>query len=533
MIRLSNIKYPLEQEITNDSLKNIVCKMLKTNINNILNIKIAKKSIDAREKRGGFYVLALDVDIKDENKYLKIKDVSKTEPFKYHIPKIKYNKSPVVIGFGPSGLMAGLILARSGLNPIIIERGKSVYERSKDINNFWKNGKLDENSNVQFGEGGAGTFSDGKLTTGIKDYRCRVLLEEFVKASAPEEILYNAKPHIGTDRLITMVKNMREEIISLGGQVLFEHKMIDLLTKDNFVTGVTIENLKTKEIFDIDTDNVVLAIGHSARDTFELIDSKNHPIEKKPFAVGVRIEHSQNFINNAQYGKFACYLPPADYKLSVRLPNNRGAYTFCMCPGGYVVNASSEKDRLVTNGMSYFSRSGNNANSALLIEVYPDDLDNNYILSGVDFQRALEHKAFIAGGSNYFAPVQKIGDVLKGIPSTSIGDIEPTFKPGVTPSDFREIFPDFIYNSIRLGIIEMDKKIKGFGDENGLLTAVESRSSSPIRIIRDKESLQSIKYKGLYPCGEGCGYAGGIVSAGVDGIKCAEAIINRLSNIKN
>ena len=528
MIRLSNIKYPLQKEITINDLTTIVCKILKTNKENILNIKISKKSIDAREKRGGFYVLALDIDVKNEKSFLKIKDVSKIEPFTYIIPKKSCTKSPVVVGFGPSGLMASLILARAGLKPIVIERGKSVYERSKDINTFWKSGKLNETSNVQFGEGGAGTFSDGKLTTGIKDYRCRVLLEEFVKASAPEEILYTAKPHIGTDRLITMVKNMREEIISLGGKVLFEHQMIDLIIKDDCITGVSIKNLKDDTTFNIDTDNVVLAIGHSARDTFELIKSKNHPIEKKPFAVGVRIEHSQDFINKSQYGKFACFLPPADYKLSVRLPNNRGAYTFCMCPGGYVVNASSEKNRLVTNGMSYFSRAGKNANSALLVEVYPNDLPDDDVLSGIAFQRDLEHKAFIEGGSNYFAPVQKIGDILKDIPSTSINNIEPTFRPGVTPSDFRKIFPNFIYDSIKLGIIEMDKKIKGFGDENGILTAVESRSSSPIRIIRDKESLQSIKYKGLYPCGEGCGYAGGIVSAGVDGIKCAEAIIDSI-----
>lgn len=528
MIRISNVKYPLEKEITESNLKDIVSKILKANVLDILDIKINKKSIDAREKRGGFYVLALDVNIKNENKYLKLKDISKVESFIYHIPKKQIDKNPVIVGFGPAGLMSALILARSGLKPIVIEQGKSVDKRSKDINTFWKTGKLNENSNVQFGEGGAGTFSDGKLTTGIKDYRCRVLLEEFVKASAPEEILYNAKPHIGTDKLITMVKNIREEIISLGGQVLFEHKMIDLLTKDNIVIGVSVKNLKTNEIFNIDTNNVILAIGHSARDTFELINNKSHPIEKKPFAVGVRVEHSQEFINNAQYGKFACFLPPADYKLSVRLPNNRGAYTFCMCPGGYVVNASSEENRLVTNGMSYFSRSGKNANSALLIEVYPSDLDDNDILSGVKFQRELEEKAFLAGGKNYYAPVQKIGDILKGIESTSIGNIEPTFKPGVTPSDFKNIFPSFIYESIRLGIIEMDKKIKGFANENGLLTAVESRSSSPIRIIRDKETLQSIKYKGLYPCGEGCGYAGGIVSAGVDGIKCAEALINSL-----
>lgn len=528
MIKISNIKYPLQKQITKEDLIQIVCDFLKIDKKNILNVTISKKSIDAREKRGGFYVLALDVDVKDENKYLKLKDVTKITPFVYKTTKKQSDKSPVVVGFGPAGIMASLILARAGLNPIVLERGKKVCERKKDIDTFWQTGELDENSNVQFGEGGAGTFSDGKLTTGIKDFRCKVLLEEFVKAGAPEEILYNAKPHIGTDKLINMVKNIREEIIQLGGTVLFDHQMTDLLTQNNNVTGVSVKNLKTDEIFNINTDNVVLAIGHSARDIFNLMVQKNHPMEKKPFAVGVRIEHSQNFINNAQYGKFACYLPPADYKLAVRLPNNRGAYTFCMCPGGYVVNASSEKNRLVTNGMSYFDRGGDNANSALLIEVYPEDLDDNDILSGVKFQREIEEKAFLAGGSNYFAPVQKIGDILKQQPSTTVGNVKPTFKPGVTPSDFRKIFPDFIYNSIRLGILEMDKKIKGFADEEGILTAVESRSSSPVRILRHKDTLQSLKYNGLYPCGEGCGYAGGIVSAGVDGIKCAEAIIEKL-----
>ncbi|MDE6182008.1 MAG: FAD-binding protein [Eubacteriales bacterium] len=511
--------------MTIEKLKHKVSKILNTKIDNIKNLKINKKSIDAREKLGGFYVLALDIEIENEKKYLNIKNVEKVQPFSYEIPKRKFEKSPVIIGFGPAGLMSALILARSGANPIVIERGKCVEERSKDINKFWKTGTLNENSNVQFGEGGAGTFSDGKLTTGIKDFRCRVLLEEFVKASAPEEILYMAKPHIGTDKLITMVKNMREEIISLGGQVLFEHKAINLISENNCIKGVSVENLKTGEIFDIKTNHIVLAIGHSARDTFEMIKQIEHPIEKKSFAVGVRIEHSQELINNNQYGKFACYLPPADYKLAVRLPNRRGAYTFCMCPGGYVVNASSENKRLVTNGMSYYSRSGENANSALLIEVHPEDLDSDDILSGVKFQRDLEEKAFIAGGSNYYAPVQKIGDLLKEQPSTNIGNIKPTFKPGVTPCNFKDIFPEFIYQSIKLGIIEMDKKIKGFADENGLLTAVESRSSSPIRILRD-ENFQSVKFKGLYPCGEGCGYAGGIVSAGVDGIKCAEAILN-------
>lgn len=525
MLRLSNIKYPLENEICIENLKNKVAKILNSKKENIKNLKIAKKSIDAREKLGGFYVLALDIDIENENKYLKIKNVEKIEPFNYTIPKKTFEKSPIVIGFGPAGLMCALILARSGAKPIIIERGKCVEERSKDINKFWKTATLNENSNVQFGEGGAGTFSDGKLTTGIKDYRCRVLLEEFVKASAPEEILYNAKPHIGTDKLIAMVRNIRREIISLGGQVLFEHKAINLITKDDCINGVCVENLKTGDIFDIQTNHIVLAIGHSARDTFKMIKEIGHPIIKKPFAVGVRIEHSQQLINNKQYGKFACYLPPADYKLALRLPNRRGAYTFCMCPGGYVVNASSEKNRLVTNGMSYYNRSGENANSALLVEVHPEDFGSDDVLAGISFQRDLEEKAFIAGGSNYYAPVQKIGDFLKELPSKDIGNIKPTFKPGVTPADFKSIFPNFIYESLRLAIIEMDKKIKGFADENGLLTAVESRSSSPIRILRN-ENFESVKFKGLYPCGEGCGYAGGIVSAGVDGIKCAEAIIS-------
>lgn len=526
MLKLSNIKYPLEKEIKKEELEKIVAKTLKVRPQDIKNLKINKKSIDAREKKGGFYVLALEFDISNENKYLKFKDISKVEPFTYEIKKKNYKKSPVIVGFGPSGLMAGLILARAGLKPIILERGKNVDERKKDIDIFWEQGKLNINSNVQFGEGGAGTFSDGKLTTGIKDFRCRVLLEEFVKVGAPEDILYKAKPHIGTDKLIDMVKNIRKEIIALGGTVLFEHMMTDIEIIDNKVKSVMAKNLNTNKEINIETDYLVLAIGHSARDTFKLIVEKDFNIERKPFSVGVRIEHKQEFINNSQYGKFACYLPPADYKLAVKLPNRKGAYTFCMCPGGYVVNSSSEENRLVTNGMSYYSRGGENSNSAILIEVYPEDLESSDILAGVKFQRELEEKAFLEGGSNYFAPVQTVGDILKERPTTALGDIKPTFKPGVKLADFRNIFPSFIYDSLRLAILEMDKKIKGFADENAILTAVESRSSSPIRILRDKESYVSLKYKGIYPCGEGCGYAGGIVSAGVDGIRCAEAILN-------
>lgn len=523
MLRISNIKFPLHEELNNSALLKKAAKILKVKVDEILSVKLAKKSIDARERLGGFYVLALDVEILKEDRFLDLKDVSKVQNFSYNLPKSSLKSRPIIVGFGPAGMMCALFLAKAGARPIVIERGKSVHQRAKDINLFWEEGKLDLNSNVQYGEGGAGTFSDGKLTTGIKDFRCRLLLEEFVKAGAPEEILYLAKPHIGTDRLIPMVENIRNQILSLGGEVLFEHKLTDIITKDNSVIAIKV---KSKETFEIPTENLVLAIGHSARDTFEMIHKKGHPILQKPFAVGVRIEHKQSLINNHQYGKFACFLPPADYKMAIHLPNKRSAYTFCMCPGGYVVAAASEKGRLVTNGMSYFSRGGENANSALLIGVYPQDFGTEDVLAGVRFQRMLEESAFKEGGGNYFAPVQKIGDFLQGIASTEIKNITPTYKPGVTPADFKNIFPEYIYTSLQLGIKEMDKKIKGFADENGIITAVESRSSSPIRILRD-DNFESTLFKGLYPCGEGCGYAGGIVSAGVDGIRCCEAILKK------
>lgn len=528
MIRVSNIKYPLEKEVTEKELLIKISKLLKISIDSIQDFRIHKKSIDAREKVGGFYVLAVEFNLPNEEKYIKLKNITKVEPFSYVIEKKSSATRPVIVGFGPSGMMAGLVLARSGVNPIIIELGKEVSKRKEDIKNFWDNGIFNKNSNVQFGEGGAGTFSDGKLTTGIKDIRCRFILEEFVKASAPEEILYESKPHIGTDNLINMVKNIREEIISLGGEVLFEHKMIDLLVDDTKILGVTVENLENAKRFDILTDNVILAIGHSSRDTFELLKQKNHPMERKPFAIGVRIEHKQKMINNNQYGKFAKYLPPAEYKLAVRTTNNRGAYTFCMCPGGFVVNSSSEENRLVTNGMSYYKRYGKNANSALLVEVYPEDFGSDDILAGIEFQRKLEEKAFIAGGSNYNAPTQKLDDFLKGVPSTELGEIKATFKPAVTPTNLKDILPEFVYETLKLAIIDMDKKIKGFANPDAILTGIESRSSSPLRILRDKSTYQSLKYKGLYPCGEGCGYAGGIVSASVDGVHCAENILQLL-----
>lgn len=521
MIRLSNIKISVDITPTSELLKAKAERILKSKINGI---RIAKKSIDARDKSNVHYIFAIDIDIKNENKYLKYKNVSKTPVYKYIIPTSELSKRPVIVGFGPAGMFAGLILAYSNAKPIILERGYCVEKRQRAIDKFHLTGVLDTKSNVQFGEGGAGTFSDGKLTTGISDERCRYVLEKLVEFGAPEEILYLAKPHIGTDILINVVRNIRNEIIKFGGEVLFEHKMTDIIINNNKVKTVVAENNTETKYFD--TDNVILAIGHSARDTFEKLNSLNIQMIQKPFAMGVRIEHSQSRINNAQYGKFSKFLPAADYKLTAHLPNGRSAYTFCMCPGGVVVAAASEENMVCTNGMSYHSRNGENANSALLIGIQPEDFGSDDALAGMYLQRELERRAFIAGGSNYNAPVQTVGDLLQGQKTTELGSVKSTYKPDVTPSNFKEIFPEFMYESFQLAIRAMDKKIKGFADSDAVMTAVESRSSSPIRILRNKEDFNSVNIKGLIPCGEGCGYAGGIMSAAVDGIKCAEAILN-------
>lgn len=526
MLRLSNIKFSVIDLIKKDEIKELkikVSKILKIKINEFNYFKISKKSIDARDKKNVVYIYSVDFKLNNENKFLKIKDISKIEPFNYMVKNVKSEISPVIVGFGPAGMMAGLILAKAGLKPIIIERGKKVDDRKKDVDNFWQTGILNINSNVQFGEGGAGTFSDGKLTTGIKDKRCRVVVEEFVNAGAPEEILYLSKPHIGTDNLVTVVKNIRQKIENLGGKILFQNKLIDIVEKDEVLKSIIVED--SAKTYEINTNKLILAIGHSARDTFEMLNKKLF-IEKKPFSVGVRIEHLQKNINEAQYGEFAKYLPPADYKLFSHLSNGRGAYTFCMCPGGVVVAAASEENHIVTNGMSYYKRDNKNANSALLIEVYPSDFMLESPLAGVKFQRELEKKAFILGGSNYNAPAQKIGDFFNNKKTISFGRVFPTYKPGVTGTNLKELFPGFIYNSIGLALEEMDKKIKGFADYDSVMTAVETRSSSPIRIVRNNNFYSNIK--GIIPCGEGCGYAGGIISAAVDGIKCAEAIINSI-----
>jgi uncharacterized protein len=525
MLRISNIKLRADFEPSkeNELLAQKVQKLLRVKQDKILSFKISKKSIDAREKHNILLVYSVDVEIENEKSFLGIKNVSSIEPIEYVTKKTKKATRPVVVGSGPAGLFCALVLAESGLNPIVVEQGMDVDQRKIAVEKFWKYGVLETNSNVQFGEGGAGTFSDGKLTTGIKNTRIPKILKEFVEAGAPKEIAYLSKPHIGTDILITVVRNIRKKIIQLGGEVRFETKMQELMIENGEVRGVLLERHGKTEA--METDAVVLAIGHSARDTFYMLKDLGVDMIPKPFAVGVRIEHHQKDIDLQQFGSFANnpLLGASDYKLNAHLLNGRGVFTFCMCPGGHVVAAASEKNSVVTNGMSYSARSGENANSALLVSVTPNDF-NGDVLAAVEFQRKLERKAFELGGRNYFAPVQLVGDFLENKGSKQLGDIIPTYTPGVTPTDLRECLDEFIIESLKDGLRVMDKKLAGFIKHDAVLSAVESRSSSPVTIKRNPLTFES-NIKGLYPCGEGAGYAGGITSSAVDGIKCAEAIM--------
>lgn len=519
MIRITDLKLPVDG--TEGQLKKKAAKALGITVEALLEIKIFRRSLDARKKDQIHYVYVLDVVVADEKKVLskaKGKNISQTPDLSYAFPqgKAECRKRPVVVGFGPGGMFAALLLAEMGLKPIVLERGGDVESRKKAVSLFWEEGRLDTENNVQFGEGGAGTFSDGKLTTRIKDPRCRKVLEEMVEAHAPEEILYDAKPHIGTDLLRGVVKGIREKIISLGGEVYFFAKVTDILVEGNQVKDVTLANGEK-----IETDDVILAIGHSARDTFEMLHKKGVYLEQKPFAMGVRIEHPQKMINFAQYGDGAAKLPPADYRLTYTTKKGRGVYTFCMCPGGYVVAAASEEGRLAINGMSEHARDGENANSALLVQVFPKDFGSDHPLEGMYFQRRLEEKAFALGGGDYTAPIQSVGAFLGTSKENQM--VCPTYRPKTKEGNLDEIFPPFMTEAMREAIPEMGKRLKGFDREDAVLTAVESRSSSPVRILRNGDGV-SPWAKGLYPIGEGAGYAGGIVSAAVDGILAAENI---------
>lgn len=532
MIKISNIKMSLKD---NDiSLKDFIIKKIKLKYNDIKSIKILKESIDARNKSDIKLIYTLVIDFFDENKCINILKKSKLtysiyKEKKYIYPEKgeeKINNRPIIIGTGPCGLFCGLILAQMGYKPILLERGKMVDERDKDIKKLWKDRILNEESNIQFGEGGAGTFSDGKLTTLIKDRfnRSKKVLEEFVLAGAKEEILYKNKPHIGTDILKEVVVNLRNEIINLGGEVRFSSKVTDLILDNSNIKGVIV-NDDEKIVSDI----VVLAIGHSARDTFQMLYNNKVHIKQKPFAIGARVEHKQSLINRAQYGELkSSKLKAADYKLSYHSDNGRSAFTFCMCPGGEVVLASSERDMIVTNGMSENSRDKVNSNSALLVNVNVDDFESNHPLAGVEFQRKWERKAFLAGGSNYNAPAQYLKDFLNGVDSIKGNNknIEASIRPDITLTNLDKCLPKYVISTMREAIIDFDKKLKGFNNEDAILIGVETRSSSPIRIERDDDYI-STSINGLYPAGEGAGYAGGIMSAAIDGIKIAEKIISK------
>ena len=520
MKSINNIK--IYKDLDLETLIKYVCKKYHIIYEDILDCHIIKKSIDARDKNNIHYLYNIALNLKNEKKYSKLDEYKE---FKLPNINISSNNSlkPIIIGAGPSGLFAALTFIKNGIKPIIIEQGKKVEDRKKDVDLFIKTGKLNINSNIQFGEGGAGTFSDGKLTSGINNPLCNIVLQDFHKFGAPKQILYLSKPHIGTDNLIKIISNIRSYIIENGGQFLFNSKLTDLHIKNNKIQSITYVN-DNKE-YNISASNLILAIGHSSRDTFYKIYNKGLHMESKNFSVGVRIEHLQKNINLSQYGnKTTLKLPPAEYKLVYHdKSTNRSCYSFCMCPGGTVMASSSDENTVVTNGMSVFKRNGTNANSAILVNVTPNDFSSSNPLAGIDFQKQLEEKAFIAGGKNYYAPIQKVGDYINNTLSYNFGSVLPTYLPGTTFYNLNEILPNFVNITMKKALLYFDKQIHGFANPDALLTGLETRSSSPVKIVRGENLMSNIE--GIYPCGEGAGYAGGIMSAAVDGIKCALAII--------
>ena len=526
IIRVTGIKAPLDENLKD--LRTFCSRKLKIDSKQIKSAVLFKKSVDARKKNDVHFILSVDIETDNVKLLKRLKNATEVRREEYKCKTVPENSErPVIVGFGPAGMFAALVLAMAGARPIVLERGLDVDSRCEKVDEFRNTGRLDTECNVQFGEGGAGTFSDGKLNTGIRDGRIGWIIERFVEFGAPDEILYLAKPHIGTDKLRGAVKALRERVIALGGEVKFGAKVTGFEFSDGAVNSV--EYTSNGKLNKIDTHNVILATGHSARDIFELLYANKVALSQKTFSVGVRIEHRREDIDKAMYGEFAGHpaLKAADYKLAVHLPNGRSLYTFCMCPGGYVMAASSEEGRLAVNGMSCFARDADNSNSALLVNIYTEDMNSDHPLAGMYIQRDIEEKAFKAGGSDYSAPCIQVGDFLGGASSEGYGKVEPSYRPGVRTASPEEYLPDYVCETLRLGIPEMGKRIHGFDSPDAVLTGVESRSSSPVRIDRG-EDFQSLSVKGLYPCGEGAGYAGGIISAAVDGMKCAEAVINNL-----
>jgi uncharacterized FAD-dependent dehydrogenase len=534
MLRITEIKLPLtsatDKGHSDKEIRAAVVKKLSINTADLLSFSIFKRGIDARKANAILLVYSLDVTINGEAKILaklnKDPHVKLTPDTSYKFvanAPANITERPIVVGLGPAGLFAALILAQSGFKPLVLERGKAVRERTKDTWDLWRKGVLNPESNVQFGEGGAGTFSDGKLYSQIKDpkHYGRKVLQEFVKAGAPEEILYVSHPHIGTFRLVGMIEEMRNNIIALGGEIRFQSKVGDIEVKDGEVQGVILASGER-----ISTNHLVLAVGHSARDTFEMIHKRGIFIEAKPFSIGFRIEHPQSLIDHARHGPNAQHpiLGSADYKLVHHASNGRSVYSFCMCPGGTVVAAASEEGRVVTNGMSQYSRNERNANAGIVVGITPEVDFPGDPLAGIELQRKWESQAYLLGGSNYQAPGQLVGDFLANQPSTQFGQVTPSYTPGVHLTNLDTALPEFAISAIREAIPQFAKQIKGFDLADALLTGVETRTSSPIRIKRNDDDLQSINTKGLYPTGEGAGYAGGILSAGVDGIRVAEAV---------